>query len=129
MCSETQKEKKMNIINLTPHPIVLLRDNGLGGQEAAEFTPSGVIARVATTAGVKIEGKDIPLFTAPTWGEVENLPAPQMGVILLVSALVAGRCIGRTDVFSPGTGPNDGAVRDDKGHIKAVTRLIQAPQS
>jgi hypothetical protein len=119
----------MNIINLTPHSIVLLRDNLLGGQEAAEFTPSGVIARVATTAGAKIEGKDIPLFTAPTWGEVENLPAPKAGVILLVSALVAGRCIGRTDVFSPGTGPNDGAVRDDKGHIKAVTRLIQAPQS
>ena len=119
----------MNIINLTPHAIVLLRDNLLGGQEAAEFTPSGVVARVSSAPGTRIEGRDIPLFTAPTWGEVENLPAPQSGVICLVSGLVAGRAIGRTDVFSPGTGPNDGAVRNEKGHITAVTRLIQAPLS
>ena len=119
----------MHIINLTPHSIVHLRDNLLGGQEAAEFTPSGVVARVSSAPGTRIEGRDIPLFTAPTWGEVENLPAPQSGVIYLVSGLVAGRAIGRTDVFSPGTGPNDGAVRNEKGHITAVTRLIQAPLS
>jgi hypothetical protein len=118
-----------NIVNLTPHSIVLLRDNGLGGQEGAEFTPSGVVARVGSKPGVKLEGKDLPLYSTTTFGEVEGLPAPQAGVIFLVSALVAGRCVGREDVFSPGTGPNDGAVRDEKGQIKAVTRLIQAPQS
>ena len=118
-----------NIVNLTPHSIIVLRDDGLGCQEAAEFSPSGVVARVGSTPGAKIEGNSFPLFTSTTFGEVEGLPAPQAGVILLVSALVAGRCVGRKDVFSPGTGPNDGAVRDEKGHIKAVTRLIQAPQS
>jgi hypothetical protein len=29
----------------------------------------------------------------------------------------------RPDVLVPGTGPGDGAVRNDKGHIVAVTRL------
>ena len=117
------------IVNLTPHSIVVLRDDGLGCQEAAEFSPSGVVARVATKPGEKMEGKDLPLFTSTTFGEVEGLPAPQAGTIFLVSALVAGRCVGRADVFSPGTGPADGAVRNEKGHITAVTRLIQAPQS
>ena len=119
----------MDVVNLTPHAIILFRDNGLGDQEAAEFTPSGVVARVSSAPGEKIEGKDFPLYGAPTWGEVEGLPAPEPYKIYLVSALVAARCVGRKDVFSPGTGPNDGAIRNDQGHIKAVTRLIQAPLS
>jgi hypothetical protein len=40
---------------------------------------------------------------------------------------VAGRLRGRPDVFSPGTGPRDGAIRDKQGRITGVTRLIQAP--
>ena len=119
----------MEIINLTPHAIVVLRDDGLGCLEGAEFAPSGVVARVATKPGVKIEGNEFPLFTSTTFGEVEGLPAPEPYKIYLVSALVAGRCVGRADVFSPGTGPNDGAVRNGQGQIAAVTRLIQAPQS
>jgi hypothetical protein len=118
------------IVNLTPHAIVVLRDDGLGCLEGAEFTPSGVVARVATKPGEKLPGNDmLPLYSSTSFGEVEGLPAPQAGVIYLVSALVAGRCVGRADVFSPGTGPNDGAVRNGKGQIAAVTRLIQAPQS
>ena len=117
------------IVNLTPHAIVVLRDDGLGCLEGAEFAPSGVVARVASTPGVKLPGDDLPLFTSTNFGEVEGLPAPQAGTIFIVSALVAGRCVGRADVFSPGTGPNDGAVRNGKGQIAAVTRLIQAPQS
>jgi hypothetical protein len=31
----------------------------------------------------------------------------------------------RRDVLCPGTGPNDGAVRNEAGHIVAVTRLVQ----
>jgi hypothetical protein len=30
---------------------------------------------------------------------------------------------GRTDVFAPATGPKDGAIRNDKGHVVAVTAL------
>ena len=121
----------MNIINLTPHPISIM-PHQFGELELDGMTipPSGTVARVASKPGEKIfPPGDLPLYTAPTWGEVEGLPAEYHEfTIYLVSALVAARCVGRKDVFSPGTGPNDGAIRDAKGQIMAVTRLIQAPQ-
>lgn len=46
--------------------------------------------------------------------------------VYIVSALFAGRVNDRPDVMYPGTGPNDGCVRDDKGQVVAVTRLIRA---
>ena len=111
-----------NIINLTPHAITFF-STGYGVETTY---PSEGLARVASKPGSQIDG---PFFSAPTWGEVEGLPAPQEGTVFVVSALVAARCIGRADVFSPGTGPADGAIRDEKGQIKAVTRFIQAPQA
>jgi hypothetical protein len=60
---------------------------------------------------------------------VEGLPPPERDTILIVSALLAVAVPGRTDVFYPGTGPGDGAVRDSQGRVQAVTRLIQAAQS
>ena len=43
-----------------------------------------------------------------------------------MSALVGSALGGaRPDVLCPGTGPADGAVRNDKGHIVAVTRLVR----
>jgi len=57
---------------------------------------------------------------------VSGLPAYTRGVMLLVSGMVRDALEDRGDVWSPGTGPEDGAIRNDKGHIVAVTRLIQA---
>jgi hypothetical protein len=114
----------MNLVNLTPHNI------NLRTAEGAEIVipASGTVARVATTPGTltSIEGCPVPVATPTVFGAVEGLPAPTEGTLFIVSALVAGRCAGRPDVVSPGTGPNDGAVRNEKGHIVAVTRLIQA---
>jgi len=86
---------------------------------------SGNIARKGSQPGTPCgEVKGISLYSAPTWGEVEGLPEPSEGTIYIVSGLVAGR-ISRPDVFSPGTGPQDGAVREN-GRIVAVTRLIRS---
>lgn len=46
--------------------------------------------------------------------------------IYVVSALVASRCAGRPDVYSPDTGPT--AIRDDEGRIVAVRGLVRALQ-
>ena len=108
----------MIIVNLTPHEIILRDEFG-----ADTAYPSQGVARVRSVPGEHLSG---PLWSAPIWGEVEGLPEPT-GDVFIVSALVAARCAGRGDVFSPGTGPNDGCVRDDAGRIVAVTRLIQAP--
>jgi hypothetical protein len=115
----------MIVNNLTPHSIVLRGTDGL----ETTVMPSGQVARVASVPGRPIgQAGGVPVFAAPTWGAVEGLPAPVADTLYLVSALVAARCTGRKDVVSPGTGPQDGAIRDERGQVVAVTRLIQAPQ-
>jgi hypothetical protein len=113
----------MNFINLTPHALTLRAPNG----EDTIVAPSGTVARVSTTPGAQVgELNGIPLFSNTTFGAVEGLPAPAADTIYIVSGLVGGRVSGRDDVVVPGTGPQDGAVRNDKGHIIAVTRLNKA---
>jgi hypothetical protein len=73
-----------------------------------------------------VAGLPLPVLPAPVCGAVEGLPAPQEGVVFIVSGMVleALRGSGRSDVFAPGTGPTDGAVRNDKGQILGVTTLV-----
>ncbi len=115
----------MNIVNLTPHSIVLRDADGLDHA----ITASGAVARVSSTPGAleNVAGVPVPVAGRQTFGEVEGLPAPVEGTLYIVSAMVLGRpeCQGRDDVMGPGTGPNDGAVRNDKGHVVAVTRLVR----
>lgn len=113
----------VNLVNLTPHAITLR----VGGVDTAY--PSEGVARVGSTPGERIPDQGLPLYTAPTWGEVEGLPGPKDGTIYIVSSVVAAHCGGRPDVFAPGTGPKDEAIRDDEGQVVAVTRLIQSPQA
>ena len=118
---------EIRIVNLMPHTATLRDAYGFDHVIA----PSGTIARVSTTPGAlrEVEGLPVPVASATVYGEIEGLPEPQDGTIYVVSALVLGRAVGRTDVFAPGTGPQDGAIRDDAGRIVAVTRLVGAPLS
>ena len=112
----------MVIANLTPHAIVLRAADGAD----TIIAPSGAVARVTSVPGVSgtVDGVPVPVWTADAFGEVIDLPEPQPGTLFLVSAMVGGAVAGtRDDVVVPGTGPNDGAVRNEKGHIVAVTRL------
>lgn len=115
----------MKIINLTPHAINLYDVNG----NITTIEPSGSVARVDSTNGELIGLAGIPCATyeAPVWGDIEGLPPPTDDTIYIVSSLVASRIMDRDDVFSPGTGPKDEAIRDEKGRIIGVTRLIQSP--
>lgn len=109
------------IKNLTPHAITLVQ-----GDTQVTIQPSGTVARVSTLTGSKLESDLlVELWSSSTLGEVVDLPSPEEGVILLVSSLVAGAAK-REDVYSPGTGPNDGAVRNEKGHVVGVTRLVRS---
>jgi hypothetical protein len=112
---------EMKLVNLTPHPINL-RAPYAGVDEVVE--PSGTVARVSATPGALevIEGLPVPLARPDVFGDVEGLPPPEEGVAYIVSAMV-GAHVSRPDVFTPGTGPKDGAIRNDKGHVIAVTRL------
>jgi hypothetical protein len=118
--------KQGMVINLCPHPVTVKWPDG--HTQTLEPDPSGP-ARVSSSPGRCLgQGPTCAvLYAAPQWGEVDGLPSASEDTIYIVSLLVASRCAGRKDVFSPGTGPNDGAIRDEQGRIQAVTRLVRAP--
>ena len=111
----------MKLINMTPHAIRL-------------YTPEGVQAIPASGKLVRVRNRSehlgdvdcVPVYR-DAFDSVEGLPDPQPGVGYIVSSLVlqAVRDTGlsRTDLFAPGTGPADGAIRGPSGQVEGVTRL------
>jgi hypothetical protein len=102
------------IKNLTPHEIrVVGRED-----EYIIFPPSGEVARVSSTSENVGEVDGIPI-SVTTFGDLSGLPAPEDGVVYLVSLLVrqAAQGVGRIDVVSPDTGPT--ALREN-GQVVAV---------
>jgi len=100
----------MEIINLTPHDVVLVL-----GEEKVVFPSSGIVARCKTTRQtvniIKVNGRDIAI-NKTIFGEVENLPQPKADTMYIVSSLVAQAAKDRDDLIIP-----DDTVRDDKGAI------------
>jgi len=107
------------LVNLTPHEIVVRREDG------SEFRipPSGVVARVTATTEPAGTLAGVPVVST-RYGEIEDLPAPRAGVQYIVSSLVRMAATGRTDLVSPDTGP-ESAVRDGDGRIVAVRRFTR----
>ena len=109
----------MNFVNLTPHAIVVRLQDGTD----LTFPPSGKVARVDEEPAHNLGDVDgIKILSRTSFWEVVDLPEPVEGVAYIVSGLVAGQ-VYRPDVFSPATGPKDGALRNDKGQIVAVVAL------
>jgi len=110
------------VVNLTPHPIVIRL--GVDEKSDVTFPPAGVVARVTEKANKPTRNHifGFPVAGKAAFDEVVNLPEPKEGVIYIVSGLVAQN-VSRSDVFSPATGPEDNAIRNEKGHIVAVTKL------
>lgn len=107
------------LVNLTPHEIVLRGSDG-----DTVVPPSGVVARVANTPGnlTRPSGLPVPVAEPDTRGRVEGLPEITKNTFLIVSGMV-GEWAHRPDILVLGTGPDDGAVRNARGQIEAVTRL------
>ena len=103
--------------NLTPHDIVVY----VGGNTEHVFVKSGEVARVSVTDEVVGHEDGIEIVVSK-FGDVVGVP--QVGSEkFLVSAMVLG-ALGveyRGQAFAPDTGST--AIRNDMGHIKAVTRL------
>jgi len=104
----------VEIINLTPHPIVV--DNG---EVSKTYEPSGEVARVLTesTKVGEVDGFDV--VSTKVIGD--NLPEQKEGVYLIVSAMVKGLRPERKDLLAPNTGA---AKRNEKGHIVSVPGFI-----
>lgn len=100
----------LNLINLTPHTINIVLENG-----TFDVPASGMVARCSqseTILGtVVVDGIEIPI-TGQFFGEVVDLPAPKDGVAYIVSRLVASACPSRIDLLIPGP-----MIRDDDGKV------------
>lgn len=90
----------MTIVNLTPHTLNILNADG---SVRVDVSPSGTVARVASTRTQTGEVNGLPMFVT-TFGEVTGLPDAQPGTLFVVSGMVAGRpeVSVREDVWSPG---------------------------
>jgi len=104
-----------NVINLTPHTINLVAEDGT---QLLSLESQGV-ARVASTTEVvgylQVGGVAVPQ-THTTFGEVDGLPDPTSGVGYVVSNMIisalAQQGIRRNDLFTPGL-----QVRDEQGRV------------
>lgn len=113
----------MNVINLTPHEINIV---GNEGKVLLSVAPSGVIGRAdevrtkhetLSLAGIEVPCVELD-FTA-----ANSIPDPVKGTILIVSVLTAqaARRSGRTsDIYFP-----TDLVRDDRGRIVGARSLAQ----
>lgn len=94
------------LINLTPHEITIIRDDG-----NIALPPSGTIARCTVNRHQVGSVDGIPV-NRTVFGAVEGLPDPQPDTYYIVSAIVAQACPDRSDLLI-----TDDAVRDDQGRI------------
>lgn len=127
-----RKKNMTTFINLTPHTI-----NIAVGNDIIAIPPDGREARVSVKSigvgAVLLGGVNIPIVQS-IYGVVETvdangtevlhlgLPKMVVGVVYIVSMLVANRTGDRDDVFGPDTGPT--AIREN-GQIKAVRNLVK----
>lgn len=124
--AEDQGSDLVPFFNLTPHPFDLILPFG-----HFRFLPTGVVARraVAHEAWPSDKlGDGVVEVSATRFGLVEGLPAPQPGVIFIVSGMVldAPEVVDRDDLRAPDTAP-DAVVRGPDGRVMGVKRLrVQA---
>jgi hypothetical protein len=98
------------IINLSPHPLVLMDD---GGNEI-ERIPSSGAARVREERTKAGEIGGVEVFDK-SYSGVEGLPEPSEGTYYYVSSVVASAASGREDLLTAGE-----FVRDEEGRIRGI---------
>lgn len=105
----------MNIVNLTPHEIKIVKEN-----DCMVINPSGMVARceqnqilIGRVNGVEIYKTNL--------GEVKDLPKSNRDTIYITSMVVAQAVKNkRNDVFIPFD-----MIRDEKGRIIGCRSLAQ----
>ncbi len=117
-------------INLTPHAIRIVGTNTETQEEQVlEIPPSGRVAirrpEMGETTAQRLDQFEF-YVSSRSLGKVtlkngQPFPAPELGKVFIVSSMVQ-EAMPRSDVLAPDTGPT--AIRDEKGNVWAVTRLI-----
>jgi hypothetical protein len=106
----------MFIVNLTPHTINIVQENG----EIRTFVSNGIARVSSVSEPVGDTGGDNPvILNRVQFGNVQGLPEYAPGVLYIVSAMVRAAKPSRTDLASPGD-----LVRDDAGNVIGCRNLI-----
>lgn len=105
----------MIFLNYTSHEVTLFRSDGT----TICIPPEGTEARARNVLEPIGEWEGIPLVRSSI-GDVQDLPAPQPGVCLLVSQMVAAACPDRDDLFFP-----TNIRRDEKYRILGAEALAR----
>ena len=108
-------ETKMEILNLTPHPVNIINGEGV---MTATFPVAGPAPRLAELVESLPAVDGLPVNKVSYSEEITNLPAPHKGVLLIVSRITAAAVTGREDILFP-----HGEVRDENGRILGVRAL------
>ncbi len=95
------------VINLTPHEIKVYNQKG----EIIQTFPSAGVARCKIARTEISSIGNIPI-NATIFGQIENLPDEQEGIVYIVSTIVAQAAKNRDDILIP-----DDVVRDKDGQI------------
>jgi hypothetical protein len=103
----------MNLVNLTPHPIVI------SGHET--IMPSGSIARVNTQLCNVGEVNGIPLMVSKNLG-ISNVPDPAPDTMYIVASMVRLQIPARRDLCSPSK-----LIRNQHGGVVACGALEVNP--
>jgi len=133
----------MNVLNLTPHKIVVY--DGEGDKILKEYEPHGFVVRLKS-ATQKVCHSASLTYSVPICDPqrfIDIILPPDEKVLQSADAIIVSAPVGQYfmdefqtsefcpsyDVLGPDTGPQS-VLRDDKGNIKGVTRLnlyVKAP--
>lgn len=110
-------------LNVTPHTVGFFDEEATPLLEVPSTGLARVSARTSVVGHLRINGVLIPQ-THTEYGEIEGLPEPQEGRIIIVSGMIvsalAQQGIHRDDLFVPGM-----QIRDDAGRVIGCRSLDQ----
>lgn len=106
----------MTFINCTPHSIALVREDG----EVIMTLPKGEVIPRLTQSTRQVDVVNGVSITETQFGDTQDLPDAQEGVLLIVSRLVLSANSDRRDLVVPNE-----LVRDDAGNIIGCKSLAR----
>ena len=113
----------MKLLNYVQHPVNVVKNGNTVVIESSGFAKVNEQRQFIETVDFDGIG-EIDLVRNNT-DNVVGLPDPVEGVMYIVSGIVLKNTL-RTDVIAPGTGPNNSAIRNEKGHIVGIVELVVA---
>lgn len=111
--NSTREGGAAQIVNATPHPLILVDEAGQPWLTIApSFGPVRLFEDISEAETLMHEGQAVPVADVSYGEPTPTLPEPQEGIVYFVSMLTAMRLCDRDDIVFPLN-----VKRDDDGNI------------